>query len=109
MNNVASTYGKNCLIIYGNWSRQEQMKGCQPSPTIGLRKTLSTRLKVGQTSITVQELQEAFANVVSKDSSAPKQRCHPVNKAVDAVGQSSNSTFPLLVDVSEASCDANWH
>ena len=32
--------------MYGNWSRRDQMKGSQPSPTIGLHKVLSTRFRV---------------------------------------------------------------
>lgn len=46
LNKVASTYGKECHIFYGNWSRKDQMQGCEPSPTTGLKKAFKQRFAV---------------------------------------------------------------
>lgn len=43
---TARTYGASCCIHYGDWSRRDQMKGCDPSPTVGLRKLISRRFEV---------------------------------------------------------------
>lgn len=31
--------------MYGDWSRRDQMKFCQPSPTLGIRKAISDRFR----------------------------------------------------------------
>ena len=46
LDRVASTYGPECYVYYGDWSRRDQMAGCDPSPTIGLRKALRKRFNV---------------------------------------------------------------
>ena len=43
LNRVKATYGPDCAIYYGNWSRKDQMNGCEPSPTVGLKKALRKR------------------------------------------------------------------
>ena len=45
MNKVEEKYGSDCLIFYGHWSRKDQMKGCNPSPVVGLKKLISKRFK----------------------------------------------------------------
>ena len=45
-NRVAKTYGEDCTLFYGDWSRQDQMKGCTPSPVVGMKKLLSKRFMV---------------------------------------------------------------
>ncbi len=45
-NRVASTYGEECTLYYGNWFRINQMKGCSPSLVIGMRKILAKRFLV---------------------------------------------------------------
>ena len=46
LNRVKATYGLDCVIYYGNWSRKDQMKGCEPSPIVGLKKALRKRFSV---------------------------------------------------------------
>ncbi len=46
LNRIESTYGKDATIYYGDWSRKDQMKGCDPSPTVGLRKLLKKSSRV---------------------------------------------------------------
>ena len=45
-NAMEKAYGADCTIFYGNWSRREQMPGCNPSPTTGIRKRLGRRFHV---------------------------------------------------------------
>lgn len=40
LNRVESNFGKDCVIYYGNWNRIDQMKGCDPSPVIGIKKEI---------------------------------------------------------------------
>lgn len=37
LNRIAKTYGEECTMYYGNWSRRGQMTGCDPSPVKGIR------------------------------------------------------------------------
>ncbi len=46
LNRVEIKYGKDCVLYYGDWSRKDQMPGCSPSPTVGIRKLLSKRFAV---------------------------------------------------------------
>ena len=46
LDRVASTYGSECTIFYGDWSRKDQMPGCEPSPVVGLRKAMRKRFHV---------------------------------------------------------------
>ena len=46
LNRISNTYGPDCHIYYGNWSRHSQMKGCAPTPNIMLKRILSVRFKV---------------------------------------------------------------
>ena len=45
-NRVAETYGEDCTLFYGDWSRRDQMGGCTPSPVVGIKKLLSKRFIV---------------------------------------------------------------
>lgn len=38
--------GKKLLIAYGNWGRDSQMKGCIPTPNIGIKKLLASRFEI---------------------------------------------------------------
>lgn len=46
LNRVEKTFGRDCIIFYGNWSRREQLKGCDPSPVVGMKKLMSKRFRV---------------------------------------------------------------
>jgi hypothetical protein len=35
--------GKKLIIFYGDWSRSDQMRGCLPTPNLGLKRLLATR------------------------------------------------------------------
>jgi len=43
---IQRTFGANCVLLYGNWSRTSQMKGIVPTPGIGLRNLLSTKFRL---------------------------------------------------------------
>jgi len=38
--------GKKLLIAHGNWGRDSQMKGCIPTPNIGIKKLLASRFDI---------------------------------------------------------------
>ena len=46
LNKIAEKYGEDCEIMYGNWSRKTQMRGCQPTPNTTLKSMLSKRFRV---------------------------------------------------------------
>ena len=46
LNRIAETYGDTCKIYYGNWSRNDQMPGCHPSPNKGIRTLLAKRFEI---------------------------------------------------------------
>ena len=46
LNRIKQYYGSNCTIYYGDWSRKDQLQGCAPSPTVGLRKCVSRKFRV---------------------------------------------------------------
>ena len=41
VNRVTETYGSDCKLFYGDWSTNYSLKGCDPSPSKGLKKVLS--------------------------------------------------------------------
>ena len=38
--------GKKLVILHGDYSRTTQMKGCIPTPNIGIKKLLMTRFEI---------------------------------------------------------------
>ena len=44
--NVKRTFGKDCVIGYGNWSQPQQLKNFMPTPNKGLRKILTKNFAV---------------------------------------------------------------
>ncbi len=42
---VADTYGSDCTVYLRDWSHRDQMKGCAPSPTVGLEKMLRKKFE----------------------------------------------------------------
>jgi hypothetical protein len=45
INKIGQTFGQDTVIAYGNWSRTDQMKGCAPSPGIGLRRLIHRKYR----------------------------------------------------------------
>lgn len=43
LNRVEAMYGADCTVYYGDWSRTDQMKGCDPSPVTGTKKLFLKR------------------------------------------------------------------
>ncbi len=43
---VEQKFGRDSVIIYGDWSRKDQMRGCDPSPTIRVKKLISKRFEI---------------------------------------------------------------
>ncbi len=39
-------YGKDCVLHNGDWSRKDQMKGCDPSLGVGMKKVLQKKFDV---------------------------------------------------------------
>ena len=48
LNRIALKYGGRCVVKFGNWSRRSQMKGCQPTPNLHLKKLISRRFRVDE-------------------------------------------------------------
>lgn len=46
LDRLSATYGKCCRIFYGDWSMKDQLRECEPSPTVGLRKALKKKFTV---------------------------------------------------------------
>lgn len=46
LDKIGDTYGEECILYFGDWSRSDQVKGCTPSPTKGIRKLVSKRFLV---------------------------------------------------------------
>ena len=46
VNKIKDTYGDNVLLLYGNWSRNSQMKFSQPTPNIGIKRLLSNSFDI---------------------------------------------------------------
>jgi hypothetical protein len=46
VNNIKETFGSDAVLLYGNWSRNTQMKYFYPTPNIGLRKRLGVHFKI---------------------------------------------------------------
>jgi hypothetical protein len=45
LNNIEMTFGKDCILAYGDWSRSTQMKNYMPTKNIGLRKIIHKRFQ----------------------------------------------------------------
>jgi hypothetical protein len=45
VNRIGETFGQDCVIAYGDWSRTTQMKGCMPSLGIGLRRLIHRKYR----------------------------------------------------------------
>ena len=46
LDRVERFYGRDCTLYYGDWLRSNQMRGCAPSPTVGMRKILSKKFGI---------------------------------------------------------------
>ena len=46
LNRVEQKFGRDSVIYYGDWSRKDQMRGCDPSPTIRVKKLISKRFEI---------------------------------------------------------------
>ena len=46
INRIANFYGPDCTLLYGDWSRTDQMKGCASSSVKGMWTLLSKHFKV---------------------------------------------------------------
>lgn len=44
VNRIKHAYGPDCTVYYGDWSRTDQMSGCDPSPVKGMRSLISKHL-----------------------------------------------------------------
>lgn len=92
INKVGSTYGPKCLIYYGNWSRQKQWKGDEPSPTsVGFRKEMSKRFNVDEfrTSKTCNRCMGELKSYIKRDG----KRSYVVQVAsVQTTDKSASST-----------------
>jgi hypothetical protein len=42
---AGETYGKQCKVLYRDWSSSFQLKGCTPSPIVELWKLMSKRFE----------------------------------------------------------------
>lgn len=40
LNNIEKTFGKDCILAYGDWSRTSQMKHFMPTKNIGIRRLI---------------------------------------------------------------------
>ncbi len=45
LNRIENTFGKDCVLAYGDWSRSTQMKHFMPTKGIGLRKIIHKRFQ----------------------------------------------------------------
>lgn len=43
---IKKTYGKDVVMVYGDWSCIKQMKGCEPTPNVGLKRRLKQYFKI---------------------------------------------------------------
>ena len=46
LNDIETTFGKDCVLAYGDWSRTTQMKGTISTPNIGLKKVLLRKFEI---------------------------------------------------------------
>lgn len=46
LNSVEEYYREDCVLYYGDWSTKDQMKGCDPSTTRGMKKMLLRRFQL---------------------------------------------------------------
>jgi hypothetical protein len=45
LNKIERTFGKDCVVAYGNWSRDTQMKYCAPTMNKGLKESIQKRFE----------------------------------------------------------------
>ena len=58
LDRIALRYGEDCVIYYGDWSRTDQMKGCDPAPAKGMRDLVGKRFAVKSTCRRVQDVKD---------------------------------------------------
>ena len=46
LNRVEEKFGSDYVIFYRDWSRNEQMKGCDLSPVVEMKKAISKKFRV---------------------------------------------------------------
>ena len=46
LDRIALSYGEDCVIYFGDWSRSDQMRGCDPTPAKGMRDLVRKRFTV---------------------------------------------------------------
>ena len=45
LNDIETTFGKDCVLAYGDWSRTTQMKNYMPTKNIGIRRIIHKRFQ----------------------------------------------------------------
>ena len=71
-NRMATTYGEDCVIFYGNWSGRSKLKGCKPSPTsAGWKEILRSG---GKTSVTCNLCKSKLCKYRKKNGNLSRAR-----------------------------------
>jgi hypothetical protein len=83
LNRIENTYGKDIIIIHGDWSQGKQMRSFMSTPNIGLKRKLAERFKVYnidefRTSKLHHKTEEECSNLKLKDKTGKYRELHAV-------------------------------
>ncbi len=101
VNNIKRLFmkgGKEVLLVYGDWSRQTQMRGCISTPCIGLKRMLAENFKIKninefRTSCLDRITFEKNKNAVVKCKNGKEKELHSV--LVSKISETENGKFLL--------------
>ena len=83
LNKIERTYGKESIIIIGDWCIEKQMKNFISTPTIGLKRKLIERFKVYnideyRTSCLNYKTEEPCNNIYLPDKNKKSRKIHSI-------------------------------
>jgi hypothetical protein len=83
LNKIEKTYGKDCIIIIGDWCIEKQMKNFISTPNIGLKRKLLERFKVYnideyRTSCLNYKTEEPCSNIYLPDKNKKSRKIHSI-------------------------------
>ena len=107
LNKIEKTYGKDVLIIHGDWSQGKQMSNFISTPNIGLKRKLRERFEVYnideyRTSKIHYKTEEECKNLWLPDLKGVRRKLHSVltykmeNKRLGCVNRDQNACLNLI-------------
>jgi hypothetical protein len=107
VNNIKKTFGKDVIIVEGDWSIGKQMRGCLSTPNLGLKRKLAQHFKVYnldefRTSLLNCKTETKNENIFLPDKKEISRKIHQVltyqteSKRMGCINRDENSVNNMI-------------